>query len=195
MLSKDIYQYLGDLVDDRTALQMIYLNKNVYGEEYINKILEKRYPYLLKFKSDSETYRKFYAKSIYYISKLKEIFNIDYPEKSKISPQDFYYLTKAYNIFSNQEPEIGSPGVTLNFELNNGYDYSITKYSIADDLLRYSKSLIRDNDIYHPYYTRYKSTIPTLFEIRNDISGFTILNVTIYLHTRRENMKIYQHKF
>jgi hypothetical protein len=107
-------------------LQLIFLNKEKYGEDYIKKVLEIRYPYLLPNKKDNESYRKFYAKNIYYISKLKEDYNLEY-NFQYITPQNLYKIVKALNIFIN----LPSPIDELNsfiLQFSNGYSYSIFKW-------------------------------------------------------------------
>lgn len=124
LFSKDIFQHLGDIADDKTVLQMIYLNKKTYGDDYIKRILESRYPYLLQYKDPRESYRHFYVKNIYYIAKIREEFNVIYnKDYSHITPQNFYKILEAYDTFM----KLPTPLENNNFELffPDEYTYQI----------------------------------------------------------------------
>jgi hypothetical protein len=127
LFSKDIFQYIGNIADDKTVLQLIFLNREKYGEDYIKKVLEIRYPYLLKFKKENESYRQFYSKNISYMKKLKEEYSFDYIKYCINSPQHVYNTIKAYNIFIELSDPLGGSNNTLNIK-TKGYLYELTKF-------------------------------------------------------------------
>ena len=95
----DIYEYIACLADDATTLNMLSVNKKFLHEDYYRRIIEKKYPYLLKLKAFDKpytysrsshgktetftynyvlTWRKFYIKNVYFMLKFVEIFQIPY---------------------------------------------------------------------------------------------------------------------
>jgi len=89
-LTKDVYLYLLNFADDKTVLNMLSVNKKFNDEKFFKQIMERRYPLLLRFKEDNKTWKQFYIETIYYISKLKEEFDIPYIPVSTFDPKDFY---------------------------------------------------------------------------------------------------------
>lgn len=71
-VSVDIYRYLLDFAEDKDVLSMLSVNKKFDDPVFFQKVLNKRYPYLLKFKTEESTWRQFYISMIFYISKMKE---------------------------------------------------------------------------------------------------------------------------
>ena len=88
-LTKDMYEYLTNFADDRDILNMLSVDKKFSNDEFFRKVLERKYPLLLKFKKENETHKKFYLKLIFYMSKLKTEFNIPYGSWT-VDPESFY---------------------------------------------------------------------------------------------------------
>ena len=76
--NKDIYSYIVNLADDRTVLNMLSVDRRFNDDSYFKKILEKRYPLLLKYKEENESYKHFYLAMVKYMAKLWEEFQIPY---------------------------------------------------------------------------------------------------------------------
>ena len=100
-LTKDSYEYLLNFADDKDILNMLSVNKKFRDEEFFEKILKRKYPDTLQYKGDYESYRSFFIKTIYYLSKLKEKYDIPY--FVGMDPENLYkasknlYLSELYN--------------------------------------------------------------------------------------------------
>ena len=98
---KDIYEYIVNLAEDRDVINMLSVNKKFNDDLYFKKILEKRYPLLLKFKFEDETYKHLYLRMVKYMAKLWEEYKIPYIAAKSFDPQFFYKMSKHYvNIYS-----------------------------------------------------------------------------------------------
>ncbi len=86
---KDIYEYIVNLADDRDVINMLAVNRKFNDDSYFKKILEKRYPLLLRFKKD-ETYKQFYLKMVKYMALLWEKYQIPYIPGKDFNPKYFY---------------------------------------------------------------------------------------------------------
>ena len=87
---KDIYSYIVNLAEDRDVINMLSVNRKFSDDSYFKKVLEKRYPLLLRFKSPYETYKKFYLKMVKYMSKLWEKYKIPYVAAKFFNPESRY---------------------------------------------------------------------------------------------------------
>ena len=87
---KDIYSYIVNLAEDRDVINMLSVNRKFSDDSYFKKVLEKRYPLLLRFKSPYETYKKFYLKMVKYMSKLWEKYKIPYVAAKFFNPESKY---------------------------------------------------------------------------------------------------------
>lgn len=74
MDTPDVYEYLTNFADDKDVLQMLSVNKKFDDPVFLRRALERRYPFLLKYKTDDVSWRQFYSSMIYYIYKMKEKF-------------------------------------------------------------------------------------------------------------------------
>ena len=91
---KDIYEYIVNLAEDRDVINMLSVNKKFNDDLYFRKILERRYPLLLKFKLEDETYKQFYLKMVKYMAKLWEEYEIPYIPAKSFDPGFFSYMSK-----------------------------------------------------------------------------------------------------
>jgi len=71
-ISKDIYEYLTYFVDCKTLLNLLSVNKEFSNLNYFLRIMNKKFPLLIKFKENNENLKKFYLKMMYSITKLEE---------------------------------------------------------------------------------------------------------------------------
>ena len=90
-MNKDILDHLSDFIDDRTILNMLSVNKNFSDDKFFIRVLQKKYPFMLKYKRKDISWRKFYVQTIYYISKMKEM----YPNE-KIDSVDIEEMIETY---------------------------------------------------------------------------------------------------
>ena len=91
---KDIYPYIVNLAEDRDVINMLSVNRKFNDDSYFKRILEKRYPLLLEFKSEDETYKKFYLRMVKYMAKLWEEFKISYVAEKGFNPEKRYELAQ-----------------------------------------------------------------------------------------------------
>ena len=101
-LGKDMYEYLTNFADDKDILNMLSVNKKFRDEKFFERVMIRRYPNMINFKRDNDSWKSFFIKTIYYVSKLKEEYGID-SRFIKINPIYFYKSHKKYaggNIYS-----------------------------------------------------------------------------------------------
>ena len=89
-LPTDVYLYLLNFADDRTALQMLSVNKKFSDDIFFERILDRKYPYLKQFKKEDETWRRFFVRMTYYIDKLDKEYGIPYIPTKYYDPEKFY---------------------------------------------------------------------------------------------------------
>jgi Ankyrin repeats (3 copies) len=88
-IPKDVYEYLTNFADDKTILNMLSTNKEFSDEIFFERVLRRKYPFLMAFKKD-QTWKKLYIRMAYYIAKLEEKFGIPYIPTEGYDPEDFY---------------------------------------------------------------------------------------------------------
>ena len=79
-----------NLAEDRDVISMLSVNRKFNDDWYFKKVLEKRYPLLLEFKSEDETYKQFYLRMVKYLAKLWEEFKIPYVAVKGLNPEKRY---------------------------------------------------------------------------------------------------------
>lgn len=89
-IPKDVYEYIAHFADDKTVLNMLSVNKKFNQEGIFFRIIDKRYPLLIKFKNNCKTWRRFYIKMIYYIAKNYLEYEIPYISHEEFNPYKFY---------------------------------------------------------------------------------------------------------
>ena len=95
---KDLDKYLIEHLPDRELLLLMQTNKQFlqYGQDAYRKRILNKYPLLAKFKKENETWRRLYLEMIFYIAKLKEVYNIDYVPAPSFNPR-FFYLDETFH--------------------------------------------------------------------------------------------------
>jgi Ankyrin repeats (3 copies)/Ankyrin repeat len=89
-IPKDLYEYLTNFADDKTILNMLSVNKKFRDEKFFQRVIERKYPLLIEFKKDEETWKQFYLRMSYYIAKLEEKLGIPYIPTEGYDPEEFY---------------------------------------------------------------------------------------------------------
>jgi hypothetical protein len=89
-LTKDTYEYLMNFADDRDIINMLSVNKKFSDEAFIKRVLLRKYPLLVAFKIEGESWKHLFVRMVYYISKLKELYNIPYIPLTDYDPSLFY---------------------------------------------------------------------------------------------------------
>lgn len=87
-IPKDIYLKIAETSeDDRTILSMLSVNKKYYNEEFFKRIFQKRYPLLIQYKKENQSWKDYYISTIYHLKTLEEIYNIPYIAVSSFNPE------------------------------------------------------------------------------------------------------------
>ena len=85
---KDLYEYILNLADDKTTINMIRANPKVFeNERFYEKVMRKRYPLLIKFRKENETWKALYLRMVYILAKLEEDYKIPYIPTKDCSPE------------------------------------------------------------------------------------------------------------
>jgi hypothetical protein len=97
--SKDTDYVLLQNMGDKELFQTMLINKDKLnlGQKFFEERLRERYPSLIKFKNEKETWANYYLRMIHYISKLKEEYNLDYPRKFAFESPRRYLKTLRKN--------------------------------------------------------------------------------------------------
>ena len=93
-VSKDAYMSILEKADDKTILNMLSVNKTYRNEELFERIMRKRYPLVIKYKKQEESWKKFYIRMIYYLSVLKEKYNFPYIPTPNFDPGYVFSLRR-----------------------------------------------------------------------------------------------------
>jgi len=103
-ISKDVYEYLTNFIDDKTIINMLSVNKRfnkIVDENFFKRVLERKYPMLIPFKEKTQSWKDFYLEMVYYLSKLEEEYGIPYIPTKDYDPKKFYKVYKKYKTIYN----------------------------------------------------------------------------------------------
>ena len=89
-LTKDTYEHLAQFADDKDIVTMLSVNKKFSDPIFFERIFKRKYPLLIKFKKENETWKHFYLRMIKSISKLNEDYHIPYIPHPDFNPDEFY---------------------------------------------------------------------------------------------------------
>ena len=101
-LDKDTYEYLTNFADDRTILSMLSVNKKFNDEQFFKRVMQRKYPLLLKFQKKDESVKSLFIRMAYALAKLQEDYDIPYMSTPKYNPYDFYRAGKDDKDIYNQ---------------------------------------------------------------------------------------------
>lgn len=120
--SRDVDTYLLEKLDDKELLEVMFLNKDFLklSTYFFEKRLKERYSLLIKFKPLKMNFTKYYLSVVYYISKLKEEYDISYVPAPSFNPKTYYYRLK-YDYASEDEIQFYI-GETGNLQLIKEYE-------------------------------------------------------------------------
>jgi len=90
-MNRDIVQQLSKYTDDRTLVNLLRTNKDLYYNEYLLRaIFLAKYPHLKYLKTDYMTWRELLLETIRIIAKMKEEYGFDYYQFNEGNPKDQY---------------------------------------------------------------------------------------------------------
>ena len=85
---KNLYEYILNLADDATTINMIRANPKVFdNEKFYEKVMTKRYPLLIEFRKENETWKALYLRMVYVLAKLEEDYKIPYIPTKGCNPE------------------------------------------------------------------------------------------------------------
>jgi Ankyrin repeats (3 copies) len=84
-------------MDDKTLLSLCktdkYFNSKICQDDsFWKRRLNEKYPLLSEYKKETQSWKQFYLRMTYYISKLEEEFEIPYIPTKSYNPEDFYKI-------------------------------------------------------------------------------------------------------
>ena len=152
-IPKDMYEYLTNFADDKTILNMLSVNKQFRDEKFFERVLERKYPMLMIFKKEGQSWRDFYIKMTYYISKLEEDYDIPYIPSIYFNPEGFfeeYYRTpdsrrRAALFYATNAKRLD----IVNKLLYEGVDEDKLYYSLVEAVKINSLEIIKELLDYH----------------------------------------------
>ncbi len=89
-LTTDMYEYLTNFAADRDIINMLAVNKKFNDSIFFERVFKRKYPLLIKFKQENETWKHFYLNVIKHIAKLQEKYSIPYIPHPDFNPVEFY---------------------------------------------------------------------------------------------------------
>jgi hypothetical protein len=90
---KDIYLYILEFVDDKTAFSMLSVNKKFNCEMYFENVMIRKYPLLTKFRDPRfETWKHLFVRMSLHIYKLERKYEIPYIPTIDYNPERFYRI-------------------------------------------------------------------------------------------------------
>ena len=85
---KNLYEYILNLADDKTTINMIRANPKVFdNERFYEKVMRKRYPLLIEFRPPGLSWKEFYLRMVYTLAKLEEDYKIPYIPTKGCNPE------------------------------------------------------------------------------------------------------------
>ena len=60
-LTKDTYEHILNFAEDREIIIMLSLNKKFNDEKLFERVMKKRYPLLIRFRKENETWKELYV--------------------------------------------------------------------------------------------------------------------------------------
>ena len=96
--NKDVYEYILNLADDKTTINMLRANPKVFDNEiFYEKVMRKRYPLLIEFRPPALSWKEFYLRMVYTLAKLEEDYKIPYIPTKGCNPEKLLVAKKKYD--------------------------------------------------------------------------------------------------
>ena len=132
-LDKDTFEYLTNFADDRTILSMLSVNKKFNDEQFFKRVIQRKYPLLLKFQKKDESVKSLFIRMTYALAKLQEDYGIPYMSTPKYNPYNFYRNWKGekkiYNRAMDYAAQVGDLETVKSMIEKGalGYDYTMNQ--------------------------------------------------------------------
>lgn len=96
--NKDVYEYILNFADDKTIINMILANPKTFdNEKFYDKVMRKRYPLLIEFRHNNETWKALYLRMVYILAKLQEDYQIPYIPSKGCNPEKLLSSENRYD--------------------------------------------------------------------------------------------------
>src|SRR5665647_2358723 len=123
---REILLRLSDKELIKTCSLNKYLFTSVCDDNFFRRKLQLSYPDTLPFKSSDTTYKQYYLKVIYYVSKMLEEFNYSYVSRNLGNPENQYDILKSIGYNSNDKNKVQK----LLFEAANVGELELVKEAV-----------------------------------------------------------------
>ena len=131
--NKDVYEYILNLADDKTTINMIRANPKVFDNERVyEKVTRKRYPLLIEFRPPGLSWKEFYLRMVYTLAKLEEDYKIPYISTKGCNPEKIL-ISATYGEVYNSALSCAAAGGNIPL-----IDYFLEKGSTNIDQALYS---------------------------------------------------------
>jgi hypothetical protein len=94
VVPKDVYLLIATMQENKDIIQMLSVNRKYNDTVFFEQILRKKYPHLIKYKKVRESWKQFYVRMVYYLSYLKEEYDIPYVNVASFDPIVIYIYLK-----------------------------------------------------------------------------------------------------
>ena len=84
---KDVYEYMINFADDKTILNMLSVNRKFRDEEFFERIMKRRYPLLIEFRKDGESWKHLFIRMVHILATLQEKYQLPYIPTKGCSPE------------------------------------------------------------------------------------------------------------
>ena len=96
---KDVYEYMLNFADDETIINMLSVNKHFNDEKFFEKVMKRRYPLLIDFRKEKETWKQLFIRMVHILALLDERYGIPYIPTKGCDPQKL--LNTKGNIYND----------------------------------------------------------------------------------------------
>lgn len=93
-VTKDVYEYMTNFADDKTILNMLSVNRKFNDPIFFERVMMRKYPLLIEFKKENESWKEFFIRMVYAIAKLEEETKIPYIPTKGYNPDELYQRYK-----------------------------------------------------------------------------------------------------
>ena len=95
---KDVYEYMINFADDKTILNMLSVNRKFRDEEFFERIMTRRYPLLIEFRKEGESWKHLFIRMVHILATLQETYQLPYIATKGCNPER---LLKSKDIYKD----------------------------------------------------------------------------------------------
>ena len=96
---RDVYEYMLNFAEDKTIINMLSVNKHFNDEKFFEKVMKRRYPLLIEFRKEKETWKHLFIRMVHILALLNEKYGIPYIPTKGCNPEKL--LKTKYNIYND----------------------------------------------------------------------------------------------